>query len=159
MQEEELLNLSLDVLDSFISLEYRFETLGFPDLYKRLNELVPADPIHFENFRRDVLILCEMVSAAICHKINWDFLRKAVYDKTTSDTQWLTPKNLSNISENTVLMLLLNYKNTERIQAHERSTILRNLGKELLEFPKGVESIFLTHQKMSLKQVKQSLIL
>lgn len=125
---EEIL-ISENLRNSFEVFEINIDMLNIDDIYYVLKAITPKVEIQYNQFDVEMLIGCETVCSAICHSINWDFLRKAVYKKTIENPIWITPEYLSNISVKEIESLLEGYEKVERIRATERSRLLRDLGR------------------------------
>lgn len=134
--------LSENILDNFEGFTYSLFMQHFPELYHKLATLLPKDEVIFSNFDIETALGCEIVCATICHKVNWDFLRKVVYQKTVQMPQWVTPKYLEKIEIQEVYNLLSNYEKNERIQAAERCKMLKTLGQYLVASKKSYQKIF-----------------
>lgn len=133
--------ISEKTLDGFTVASIPFIECDFDYVYSALAEILPKEQTLFIDFPFYSAVVCEMVCAAICHQMNWDFLRDAVYRKTTMSVDWLSPGYLSNISESEVYEMLSGYSKPERIRCEERSKILHNLGAWLSTY-NSVEEIF-----------------
>ena len=116
-------NISESILESFEA----------SDVYQKICGTLPPRNISFSDLSLDEAIGCEMICAAICHQINWDFLRNSVYEATRANAKWISPEELSRISVEKVRKLLDGYSKPERIREKERCGLLRSLGKRLLE--------------------------
>ena len=112
----------------FETLDLPFFGCDFDTVYPTIQSLLPKESITFDKFGDSVAIMCEIICASICHKINWDYLRTRVHDKTLKNSEWLLPDNLKTISEDEVYELLCTYEKKERIRADERAKILRQIG-------------------------------
>lgn len=141
MNEEK--NISKRILTSFSRLDYTFDVYeNYPLIYNKLKGLIPKTETSFRDFELNTCIGCEMICAAICHSMNWDFLRKTVKKKTISNPTWLLPENLSKIMTKDVEELLIGYEKKERIRALERSKLLADIGKRLLNQNKFFIDLF-----------------
>ena len=100
----------------------------YDKIYPKLASIVPGEKIIFQNAGLDTIIACETVCAAICHQMNWDFLRSAVWKKTQIQPKWILAEALSEITADEVNQMLLGYNKPERIRADERASILRQIG-------------------------------
>ena len=97
------------------------------DCYPRLLPHVPGEAVSFEELGFEQLIACEVICAAICHQINWDFLRQRVLDAMLCGAQWWKPEHLADVSSDTIRELLSGYQRPERIRASERARMIRSL--------------------------------
>ena len=116
-----------------ISREFEIQTLpflgcDFDEKYPMIKEILPNESITFVEFGMEQAIMCEIISAAICHQINWDYLRKRIYEKTKSTPEWLHFENLEIIDVDEVYNLLSTYEKKERIRAEERCEIINQIG-------------------------------
>lgn len=121
-------HISENMSREFETIDLPFFGCDFDTVYPTIQALLPKEKVSFEEFGDSIAIMCEIICASICHKINWDYLRSRIYDKTLNNPEWLLPYNLEIISENEVYELLCTYEKKERIRADERSTILRHIG-------------------------------
>lgn len=140
---EEELNISQRIFTGFSKLEYTFDVYEkYPPIYNELKGLIPKTETSFIDFNLNTCLGCEIICAAICHSINWDFLRKAVKQKTVNDVTWLDPENLSKITPDEIQQLLKSYEKKDRIRALERSKLLVDIGKNLLVNQKSFKDLF-----------------
>lgn len=120
--------VSENMTREFDTVDLPFFGCDFDTVYPTIKALLPKESVTFEIFGDNIAIMCEIICASICHKINWDYLRMRIYDKTLNDPQWLLPDNLKTISEEKVFEMLCSYEKSERIRADERAKILRQIG-------------------------------
>lgn len=120
--------VSNKLLGAFEVADIPFFGCDFDRVYPELKENIPQEKITFNYSDINTTIACETICSAICHQINWDYLRQTVYKKTLERPDWLEPKSLAVISESEVAELLADYDKPERIRAKERATILRQIG-------------------------------
>lgn len=123
--------ISENITESFDATENSFWMINFHDIYTKIAHSLPPRNSSFTNLSLENAIGCEVVCAAICHQINWDFLRNAVYEMTMQDNTWIIPEKLSKITSAKVLQVLGNYNKPERIREKERCSLLRSLGSTL----------------------------
>lgn len=136
-------NISQRIWTGFSGFDYTFDVYDhYPPIYDRLKDVIPKTETSFQNFELNTSIGCEMICAAICHSINWDFLRKTIKEKTTDNVAWLTPEQLSQITPDEVEQLLKGYEKKERIRALERCKLLADIGKQLLKNQKSFKDLF-----------------
>lgn len=138
--------ISKKVLEGFTETSIPFIGCDYEKVYPILSTILPKEKIVFSDFPLRIAIICEMLCSAICHQINWDFLRKVVKDKTIMSFEWLSPAHLSEISEAEVSELLSGYSKPERVQKRERAMLLHSLGKWLSKYD-PVEQVFLEKDK------------
>lgn len=135
-------SISKRIFNSFEIVAIPFLGCDYDMLYPKLASIVPEEKIKFDNWNLDIAIACEIVCAAICHQINWDFLRKAVYDATLNNKEWLKPTNLVKISTDFVDNMFVGYSKIERVRANERALLLRKIGELAVTF-NGFSNLFL----------------
>lgn len=135
--------VSEDIINSFSIRELPFLGCDYDSVYPEIEKVLPADHISYCDLALCQTITCEIICAAICHQMNWDYLREAVYDKTLLSNEWLKPSYLATIAVEEVEQLFSGYHKKERIRKEERTAILHEVGTWLLSFP-NVESIFLS---------------
>lgn len=136
------LHISDTIAAAFEPAEFSLWMTSFHDIYTKIITALPPRNSSFPDLTMENRIACEVVCAAICHQINWDFLRNAIYQKTIQDSSWFAPKKLKNITSKDVSSLLSNYDKPERIKAKERCSLLRSLGKSLSEIGYSYSDIF-----------------
>lgn len=134
VMSKEASDVSEYILDAFTVSEIPFLGCDFDCLYPQLASMIPAEKITFECWDLNTAIACETVCAAICHQINWDFLRNAVFEKTCNDIKWVVPESLSHIQTNDIINMFAQYNKPERIRAKERAFFLRQIGKLGIKF-------------------------
>jgi hypothetical protein len=92
-----------------------------------LAAVVPSESVSFEVFGREAALACEVICAAICHQINWTFLRRQLNRELATGADWWEPGNIGRIDERTVRRILADYDKPHRIRAAERAGMLRSL--------------------------------
>lgn len=125
---ESPLGVSERLLNEFSIMPIPFIGCDFDKIYIKVARILPKETVSFIQFGLREGIACELVCAAICHQINWDFLRKAVYIKTEKDLEWLSVDNLCNVTGDDVYKMLKSYNKPERIHEIERAKLLRSVG-------------------------------
>lgn len=110
--------------------------------YKVLSTIVPKEVVQFTQLPIEHGIVCEMICSAICHQMNWEFLRSAILKKTLFEPNWIDASNLATIQTEEVEDLFDGYDKIERIRAEERAKLLRALGATFADFPRGFNEIF-----------------
>ena len=140
-KKENSANISEKIASEFATQSLPFLGCDFDKIYPMIRDLLPKESITFENFGIEQAITCEIICAAICHQINWDYLRKQVYEKTKSTPEWLCFDNLEVITEDEVFKMLCTYDKIERIRAKERSGIINEIGGWAKKF-KEIKQIF-----------------
>ena len=150
-KEEENSPLTLQEQNQIISerLKKEFDVVVIPFLkcdfgyiYPILAEIIPREKVVFDSLGQNILIMSEIVCAAICHQMNWDYLRNALFSKLKEDSDWILPNRLIYIEEKEVAELFCSYNKPERVRAKERTTILREIGEWAKTFT-NISSIFL----------------
>lgn len=147
------LNVSRKINASFEITNIPFLECDFEKVYPTISTILPSEDIVFNEFSHNTAVLCEIICAAICHQMNWDYLRKAIYDKTKSNPSWLYVDHLISISEREVEELFISYPKKERIRKKERTEIIREVGKWLSRFNE-IDDIFLDKSKNLYSQNK-----
>lgn len=144
--------LSIKIIDGFQISGFIFVMDEFPNIYKKLAMIVPNESIDFSDFGRETAIACETICAAICHQINWDYLRSAVFRKTAKQSEWVEPSYLKTISTEEIEELFVDYNKSEKIRAEERTNLLRSLGSSITNNGNDYKSIFL-NENMTLNDI------
>lgn len=140
--EERQTTVSSNIKDNFGAYNIPFIGCDYGDVYPLLLSVIPQEKVSFLNFDLNTAIMCEIISAAICHQINWDFLREALYKYTLKDKKWLDSENLSSIKVSVIEEMLGKYHRVENIKADERARMIRSLGIWTGEYNQ-VKDIFL----------------
>jgi hypothetical protein len=142
--------ISESIEDAFEATGNSLWMLNFKYLYLEISKSLPPRNSSFDGLSLEDIIGCEVICAAICHQINWDFLRHVVYEHTIQDCTWLSPINLSRITTTDVVKLIGSYNKPERIREKERCSLLRSVGKSLLSLEYNYTDIFIS-KKSSIK--------
>ncbi|MCR4290029.1 MAG: DUF362 domain-containing protein [Candidatus Scalindua sp.] len=95
----------------------------------KIIDIMPKEKVDFIDLGEKVSAQCEMVTAAICHQINWDFLRNKIKEEALKDPECWDFNRLKHFSKKNVEELLSGYPKEERIRAIERAKMLRELPK------------------------------
>lgn len=143
------IDISKQISEIFEIYAIPFCGCDYDKVYPNIANILPKESVDFSELSLENCIACEVVCAAICHQMNWDYLRCAVLKKTKEDESWLQAERLSNIGEEEVAKLFVNYKKTERIRAKERTEILRNVGK-IIDSVGNYNNIFFDNEKQVL---------
>ena len=77
--------ISYKVRNSFSITELPFLGCDFDSVYPALANIIPKEYIVFSDFPLNVAISCEIICAAICHQMNWDYLRNTIFMKVTEN--------------------------------------------------------------------------
>ena len=144
--------ISKQISEAFDIYNIPFLGCDFNKVYPNVADILPKEVVNFSELSFENCIACEVICAAICHQMNWDYLRKAVLDKTKVDEYWVCGDRLSNIKEEEVAALFDNYYKPERIRARERCDILHEVGKMACNAG-GYRALFLD-EKMRLLPVE-----
>lgn len=120
--------ISQRIIDEFGFAQIPFWGCNYELVYPILKDVVPKEEIMFNTLDLEQIIACEMICAAICHQMNWDYLRSAVNKQIQKDSLWVYAEHLRFISEKTVESLFEHYPKRERVRALERTSMLRKLG-------------------------------
>lgn len=128
-KENDSPTISSRILESFSVADIPFLECDFETLYPHIASILPKESILFDNFELEVSIACETICAAICHQMNWDYLRRAVLEKTLKNKGWVSPQSLAQISAETVSVMFAGYNKPERVREEERASILRQTGE------------------------------
>lgn len=139
-------NISEQIANEFDIMPVPFLGCDFDTVYPKVKRLLPKESILFNSFGLENAIICEIICAAICHQINWDFLRKHVYEKTSISSEWLLFDNLETISESEVYEMLCTYDKPERIRVSERTKIIKEIGEWANRF-KNIRNVFWKNDK------------
>ena len=115
---------------------------NLPEIYKKLSYLVPKECVLFSMFDTETLIACEIVCAAICHQMNWNYLRNAIMTKTIESPQWHNPNSIKTISIAEVKSMFSKYDKPERVRADERASLLQQLGYSAIRSGGNYTDIF-----------------
>lgn len=139
--DEEIL-YSEAIYNSFEELDFRLviNQNQIEQMYNRINNIIPPEKVTFIELPLRHALICELVCAAICNNINWDFLRKVILEKSKKDIKWFNIEHLQNISAKEIDELFLNYSHIEKVDSKERSKLLRELAHTYDN--SGFESIF-----------------
>lgn len=133
-ENEEYPNISEKIASEFGIQELPFLGCDFDVVYPMIEEVLPKEIVTFNEFGIESAIMCEVICAAICHQINWDYLRNQIYKKSIVSPNWLLFENLQLISEDDVFEMLCTYDKKERIRANERSEIVKEIGSWASKF-------------------------
>ena len=143
MNERENVSIRSENLISEIeTMTLPFIGCDFDTVYKIIMSIIPPERIMFDKWDRSNLILAEVICAGICHQMNWDFLREAIYMKMESNLGWFRPDALQTIRDVDIFDLLNEYGKPERIRASERANIVNAIGKWASSHT-PIESVFL----------------
>ena len=121
--------VSENLKDSFNVMSIPYLGCDYEQLYPQIVSIIPNEKYLFDDFDTETAIRCELVCAAICHQINWEFLRHVIYNKTKENSSWLNFNNLKQIGSDEILVLLQDYHKKENIKAEERTELLHLLGE------------------------------
>lgn len=144
---EHTTNISEKTINEFAIQYLPFIGCDFDIVYPKIRDVLPIESITFVKFGIENAIMCEIICAAVCHQMNWDYLRGQVYKKTQANSEWLHPDKLEYISEEEVYEMLCTYYKPDRIRAGERADIIREIGKWANKFD-NIKSVFLRKGKL-----------
>lgn len=134
-------NISERLKNEFDIMALPFLGCDFDYIYPRIAEIIPREQVTFDSFGQNVLVMSELVCTSICHQMNWDYLRSALFNKLKEDSNWVLPNSLVCIEEKDVADLFRSYNKPERVRAKERMRILREVGEWAKSFT-NISSIF-----------------
>ena len=135
-------NISESIYASFKAADYSLWMVDYKTIYSDIFKVLPKRNTPFDGLTLEETIGCEVVCAAICHQINWDFLRRAIFETTVHDSPWILPKNLASLSPAYLQRMLSAYNKPERIRVNERCSLLRSLGHRLTQMNYKYSDIF-----------------
>lgn len=138
--------LSKQIEEEFSICDIPFLGCDFEKIYRDIASVLPGEAVTFKELPFENCIACEVICAAICHQMNWDYLRRTVLDKAKADESWLGGESLAGISEYEVASLFADYKSPERIREKERCEMLREVGEMVCEAG-GYLPLFLDGEK------------
>ena len=93
----------------------------------KIIEIMPKEEVVFNDLEIRVAIQCELICSAICHKINWDYLRRKIREKALSDPGYWAFSNIRYLKKIDIEHLFCDYTKKGRIRGQERVNILRQL--------------------------------
>ena len=135
-------DMSLDITEDFLPLDYTFDMIDYEKIYNQILQQLPRNMISYEMFGLERMIACEVICSAICHKINWDYLRNRVYLKTLENPNWLDVSYLSTITSKEIKKLLVDYNKKERIRERERSRMIKTIAHQLIDNKLSFTEVF-----------------
>jgi uncharacterized protein (DUF362 family) len=94
---------------------------------KAIIDIMPREKVDFTDLGKRAAAQCELITAAICHQINWDFLRQRIKEETIKDPHRWEINRIRAIKSGEIEEMLTGYPRTERIRARERAKMLREL--------------------------------
>lgn len=151
--------ISERLIDEFAIMQIPFLGCDFDLTYSKIVDILPKEDVNFFEFGLETNIACELICAAICHQINWDFLRRSIYKATKENKDWTTYKNLCGMKEQDIARLLQGYSKVERIRAKERADLLCEVGKMIANFG-SFQNLFLDKdmQLLPYEKIKENLL-
>lgn len=111
-------------------------------IHSDIVSLVPKEKIDFSDFGLERALACEVVCAAICHQINWDFLREKIYTFTANNPEAWAPENLIKFGKKDIHGMLGEYSKPHRIRPKERSRLINNLSLMFADEIRTYKEIF-----------------
>lgn len=142
VSREKTQNISQRLKSEFDIVELPFLGCDFDYIYPRIAKIIPREQVTFDSLGQNVMVMSEIVCASICHQMNWDYLRRALFNKLKEDSNWVLPNRLICIEEKEVADLFRSYNKPERVRAKERMKILREVGEWAKAFD-SISSVFL----------------
>lgn len=146
--EENSLQKDLDSIFSN-SIYESFEEINFNLLsyrnqlvcdYEKVSRIIPCEEVSFSEFPLYISLTCELLCASICNNINWDYLRKAIFETIKINTNWISISHLKTIKSTEIDELFKDYKHPEKVNSKMRASLLRELAVTYEN--DGFESIF-----------------
>lgn len=119
--------VSEEILHAF-EINY-FQLLQKRQLYQQVLPLVPQNHISFDALGEEQMIAGELICAAICHQMNWEFLRRQIFEAIASGDDWWRPPHLHDVKPETIAALLAGYHDQKRVKARQRASILKSLAQ------------------------------
>jgi hypothetical protein len=83
---------------------------------------VPHERTTFEEFDRETRLGAEVVCAAICQQMNWDYLRGAVHRELSNGDSWWRPQEIGQVGPALVVKLLSSYVSYSPVNDAAEST-------------------------------------
>lgn len=134
--------VSESIKEGFSVYNIPFIGCDYEKVYPAVFSVLPKERVTFEDFDLDTRIMSEVVCAAICHQINWDFLREELLKYTEKNPAWLLPSNLAAIKANAIGAMLGSYHKAENVKADERAKILHSVGNWAGQY-EAISDVFL----------------
>lgn len=94
--------------------------------------------VHPIGHSRALQVWSEIVFISICHQANWDRLYSRVLAIAERDPEWLSPAHLVDLQSSAFREAFGPAFDEERLRVSERTAILRDLGRNALEWPNRV---------------------
>lgn len=89
--------------------------------------LMPKEEISFTDLPARVAVQCELLTSAICHQMNWDFLRARIKEAAVKDIHHWDFDRIRHTVKKDIEELLSGYTKPERIRSEERARLVREL--------------------------------
>ena len=128
LEKEDSTLVSENIKDAFNTMDVPYIGCDYEASYPKIAALLPKETYTFNEFNTETAIRCEIICAAICHQMNWDFLRRAVYEETIKNPEWLDFYHLKLVDTDKIFSLLHEYHKQENIKANERAELLHIIG-------------------------------
>lgn len=141
--------ISERLINEFDVMIFPFIGCDFETVYPQIASIIPKENVDFSEYSIEIVTMAEIISAGICHQINWDFLRSTILKKIKHNEDWLLPNNLININESTMEELLNDYEKKERIRASERAEMVKEIAAWVMTYP-SPKRIFLDDENKAL---------
>lgn len=143
---EEIQIRSEKILSEMDIMELPFLGCDFDVVYPQIKQLIPKEKVQFDKWELPKMIMAEIVCAGICHQMNWDFLRNAIYEKMKMNPEWISPNNLLKIEPEEISLMFAKYDRQERVRPSERAFMLNCLAKWAVGFD-SIENVFLDDER------------
>jgi hypothetical protein len=119
--------VSEEILRAF-EIDY-FQLLQTKPLYHQILPLIPHNSVSFDMLGKEAMVAGELICAAICHQMNWEFLRRRVFEAISTGEEWWWPNRLHEVRSETVSKLLSGYHDEKRVKASQRANLLKSLAQ------------------------------
>jgi len=117
---------------------WRVDRFGSHLIGQSMRGAAPPVDVHPIGHSRALQVWSEIVFVAICHQANWDRLYSRVLAIVARDPEWLSPAHLAELQSGVFREAFGAAFDDERLRVSERMGILRDLGRNALDWPNGV---------------------
>lgn len=114
---------------------------------KSIIPILPKEDIEFNSLGIANAIQCEFITAAICHQMNWDFIRDRIKKIASENSDFIKFGYLKETSKNDMEALFRGYHKPDRIKPEERAKMLRDLANYLISFGDTLVEILNQHPR------------
>jgi uncharacterized protein (DUF362 family) len=97
--------------------------------YREILPFIPQNSVSFEGLGNERMVGAELICAAICHQMNWEFLRRQVFRAISEGAEWWQARRVGEVRVETISRLFADYHDPKRVKAGERARMLRSLGQ------------------------------